>query len=99
MLEDLENITRFQATSQRRSIIQRKPSMQPLPEKDDTDSINSVSLEATAGATGEQNEEKVNLNSIGQPIRNKKIVSRLLKKLRNTVPAPPLSAIYIVFNA
>ena len=62
MLEDLENITRFQSTSQRRSIIQRKPSMQPLPEKDDSDSINSVSLEATDVATGEQNEEKVNLN-------------------------------------
>ena len=60
ILEDQENIARSQSISQRRSIIQRMSSaMQTLPEKDDTDSINSVSLEPTGVDTIEKNEKKV----------------------------------------
>ena len=33
--------------------------MQPLPEKDDTDSINSSTLDTASGGHVEQNEEKV----------------------------------------
>lgn len=84
VLEDMENITRSQSSCHRRSVIQRRMSttpMQPLPEKDDTDSINSSTdtLETASAGHVEQNEEKAVLTrSISEEI-NEQLMKELAK--------------------